>query len=94
MVEGLDLTSVSGVIAATWVIIAAAGKVNAVFQRYQELWAIGFALLIAAASKAGGIGFIEVSWFALVLQAFFAALFSGLAHDKIAKPIDAVLHHE
>lgn len=96
----IDLGSMAGVVAATWILVALLGKVSgptawaAAFGQFiaanQQLAALGVAALLAVLSKLAGIGFVESGWLALALQAIGSALTAGLVQDKIAKPVTQV----
>ena len=93
--ETIDLGSMAGVVAATWIVVALLGKVSGpagmdavgkFVAANQQLTALGVAALLAVFSKLAGIGFMESGWLALAMQAVGSALTAGLVQDKIAKP--------
>jgi len=98
--DTLDLTTVGGVVVATWFMVGVLGKMGgtpwlavlgALVKANQELAAIVCAVGLTCAVKAAGIGFETVAWPQAILQAFVAALAAGLSQDKIAKPTTRLL---
>ena len=98
--DTLDLTTVGGVVVATWFLVGSLGKLGggprlamlgAGVKSNQELAAIVCAVGLTCAVKSAGVGFEAVAWPQAILQAFVAALAAGLSQDKIAKPTTRLL---
>jgi hypothetical protein len=84
----MDISTIAGLIAITWVLVSLLGRAVPWVSEHQELSACALALGLSVAAKAGGY-YPDTSWVALLLQALVAALGSGVAHDKLAKPLKA-----
>ena len=91
----IDISSTSGLVAATWALIAilarlrgpGIGKIAKLIKYNQEFFALIVCMGLAAGAKLGGIGFVDASWLELVINAVIAALATGVAHDKLARPL-------
>lgn len=90
----IDITTIGGVIAATWALVAILGKLKGKLQpagdlvaQNQELFSILIAVILVMVVRFAGMGFQESTGLQLIIQAILAALTAGVAHDKLAKPL-------
>lgn len=87
--ESMDLKTVAGIMVAT---TAAIGGVKKLFREWvkgkEPFLALAIPLVFAVVSKLAG-GWKATSWADLLVAVFFAALGSGLLHDKMTNPVMA-----
>lgn len=85
-----DLTTWSGVAALALALVSLGKKLLPDListGARAQLLALALGVLLAVASKASGLGFLELSWLELVLSGLTAGIGSGVAHDKVLGPL-------
>lgn len=82
-----DLTTTGGIAAAVLSLIGAVKLGYPGIKGKEPIISLILGVLLAVASKAGGIGFATDHWIAVVGAGLFAGVGAQVAHDKAVNPL-------